>query len=680
MKEKVAIIANKRDYAEVLADMFGAYFGAFAEFKTYCTSDINKLEGHVEENLVIISAYFVAQSVKDKISSAQKTIIANLTLRKDTLYMLDDFPENTKAYLVNTTYHSCMETMTMLYNATSKNINLIPFYPGCGYDIDPEIDTAITVGEKDLVPGEIHNIIDLGQRLLARTSIDRCAELLGIENYQNGERVKKDIENQVEFSAKLNTLISEKNNLLVRLNTLLTLVRQGIIIVDSGGQILSVNKNAEKVLANQANAVVGFSIFELFPELQLTDVARSNQNLFETIVEINNRTVIVTVSGIEDAGKNVGYVIMLEYFNEAEARQHKFRRRISGSGHVAIHCFDDILGNSKAIIKAKKTARQMAKSDSNVCIYGESGTGKELFAQAIHNESKRKNFLFVALNCSAVPENLLESELFGYEGGAFSGAKNEGKIGLLELAHKGTIFFDEIGDLPLPMQAKLLRVLEEKKIQKVGGVNLINVDIRVICATNRNLVKMIEEGSFRRDLYYRLCVLPLSIPPLRHRKEDIALLIDSFKDKNDAQYTLSTRAEAKLLQYTWPGNVRELRNTAEYLSSLEKAIIELEDISMLGNSLFQSEGEGGMASNGEEQKDISTFILEQLEKNQQRGKPIGRQALFKEAMAQGFPFTESEIRLTMCKLCQLGYIVSYRGRRGSELTDSGRKKLQAKIG
>lgn len=680
MKEKVAIIANKRDYAEVLADMFGAYFGAFAEFKTYCTSDINKLEGHVEENLVIISAYFVAQSVKDKISSAQKTIIANLTLRKDTLYMLDDFPENTKAYLVNTTYHSCMETMTMLYNATSKNINLIPFYPGCGYDIDPEIDTAITVGEKDLVPREIHNIIDLGQRLLARTSIDRCAELLGIENYQNGERVKKDIENQVEFSAKLNTLISEKNNLLVRLNTLLTLVRQGIIIVDSGGQILSVNKNAEKVLANQANAVVGFSIFELFPELQLTDVARSNQNLFETIVEINNRTVIVTVSGIEDAGKNVGYVIMLEYFNEAEARQHKFRRRISGSGHVAIHCFDDILGNSKAIIKAKKTARQMAKSDSNVCIYGESGTGKELFAQAIHNESKRKNFLFVALNCSAVPENLLESELFGYEGGAFSGAKNEGKIGLLELAHKGTIFFDEIGDLPLPMQAKLLRVLEEKKIQKVGGVNLINVDIRVICATNRNLVKMIEEGSFRRDLYYRLCVLPLSIPPLRHRKEDIALLIDSFKEKNDAQYTLSTRAEAKLLQYTWPGNVRELRNTAEYLSSLEKAIIELEDISILGNSLFQSEGEGGMASNGEEQKDISTFILEQLEKNQQRGKPIGRQALFKEAMAQGFPFTESEIRLTMCKLCQLGYIVSYRGRRGSELTDSGRKRLQAKIG
>lgn len=678
MKEKVAIIADRRDYAKDLAEMFGTYFDAVAEFKDYGTSDINKIEGYVKEKLVIVSAYSVAQNIKNKISPTQKTIIANLTLRKDTLYMLDDFPENKKAYLVNITYQRCMETMAMLYNAMSKNINLIPFYPGCGCEIDPDIDTAITVGEKDLVPKGIHTVIDLGQRLLAKSSIDRCAELLGVENYQDGEKVKKDIENQVEFSAKLNTLIGKKNNLLVSFNTVLALVRQGIIIVDSGGQILLVSKSAEKILANQENAIVGFSIFDLFPELQLTAVVRSSQNPYETIAEINKRTVIITVSGVEDAEENVGYVIMLEYFNEAEARQHKFRRRISGSGHIATHCFDDILGNSKAIIKAKKTAGQMAKSDSNVCIYGESGTGKELFAQAIHNASKRRNFLFVALNCSALPENLLESELFGYEGGAFSGAKNEGKIGMLELAHKGTIFLDEIGELPLPMQAKLLRVLEEKKIQKVGGVNLINVDIRVICATNRNLVKMIEEGSFRRDLYYRLCVLPLSIPPLRGRKDDIPLLIDSFKEKNNARYTLSAQAEEKLLQYAWPGNVRELRNTTEYLSSLEKPVIDIEDISILGNSFFEFEGE--MEARADEQKDISLFILEEIEKSQQHGRAIGRQALFKEAAVQGLPFTETEIRLTMRKLCRLGYIVSYQGRRGSELTDDGREKIQAIIG
>ena len=207
MKEKVAIIADRRDYAKDLAEMFGTYFDAVAEFKDYGTSDINKIEGYVKEKLVIVSAYSVAQNIKNKISPTQKTIIANLTLRKDTLYMLDDFPENKKAYLVNITYQRCMETMAMLYNAMSKNINLIPFYPGCGCEIDPDIDTAITVGEKDLVPKGIHTVIDLGQRLLAKSSIDRCAELLGVENYQDGEKVKKDIENQVEFSAKLNTLI-----------------------------------------------------------------------------------------------------------------------------------------------------------------------------------------------------------------------------------------------------------------------------------------------------------------------------------------------------------------------------------------------------------------------------------------------------------------------------------------
>lgn len=246
------------------------------------------------------------------------------------------------------------------------------------------------------------------------------------------------------------------------------------------------------------------------------------------------------------------------------------------------------------------------------------------------------------------------------------------------LPTKGRFFLDEIGELPLPMQAKLLRVLEEKKIQKVGGVNLINVDIRVICATNRNLVKMIEEGSFRRDLYYRLCVLPLSIPPLRGRKDDIPLLIDSFKEKNNARYTLSAQAEEKLLQYAWPGNVRELRNTTEYLSSLEKPVIDIEDISILGNSFFEFEGE--MEARADEQKDISLFILEEIEKSQQHGRAIGRQALFKEAAVQGLPFTETEIRLTMRKLCRLGYIVSYQGRRGSELTDDGREKIQAIIG
>ena len=191
MKEKVAIIADRRDYAKDLAEMFGTYFDAVAEFKDYGTSDINKIEGYVKEKLVIVSAYSVAQNIKNKISPAQKTIIANLTLRKDTLYMLDDFPENKKAYLVNITYQRCMETMAMLYNAMSKNINLIPFYPGCGCEIDPDIDTAITVGEKDLVPKGIHTVIDLGQRLLANLQLTDVQNCSGWRIIRMGRKSKK---------------------------------------------------------------------------------------------------------------------------------------------------------------------------------------------------------------------------------------------------------------------------------------------------------------------------------------------------------------------------------------------------------------------------------------------------------------------------------------------------------
>ena len=679
MKEKVAIIADRRDYAKDLAEMFGTYFDAVAEFKDYGTSDINKIEGYVKEKLVIVSAYSVAQNIKNKISPTQKTIIANLTLRKDTLYMLDDFPENKKAYLVNITYQRCMETMAMLYNAMSKNINLIPFYPGCGCEIDPDIDTAITVGEKDLVPKGIHTVIDLGQRLLAKSSIDRCAELLGVENYQDGEKVKKDIENQVEFSAKLNTLIGKKNNLLVSFNTVLALVRQGIIIVDSGGQILLVSKSAEKILANQENAIVGFSIFDLFPELQLTAVVRSSQNPYETIAEINKRTVIITVSGVEDAEENVGYVIMLEYFNEAEARQHKFRRRISGSGHIATHCFDDILGNSKAIIKAKKTAGQMAKSDSNVCIYGESGTGKELFAQAIHNASKRRNFLFVALNCSALPENLLESELFGYEERAFTGAKKGGRPGLFELAHRGTLFLDEVEGMSPALQIKLLRTLQEREVMRVGGNRIIHVDVRIVAATNEALERKVREGTFRRDLYYRLNTLPVVIPPLTERGDDMFLLMDQFRRELNGDFRLTEPVQDFFRRHTWPGNIRELRNVVEYFIYTDHRDITMEDLPptllLSGDALSRpaSAPAAQQDAPAPSMSDSFRFVLAQLYAASEVGTPMGRDKLLQKARESHVPLSQQEVRTILTEMAGQGLARVSRGRGGSQLTPKGRE-------
>ena len=226
----------------------------------------------------------------------------------------------------------------------------------------------------------------------------------------------------------------------------------------------------------------------------------------------------------------------------------------------------------------------MAKSDSSILITGESGTGKEMFAQSIHNSSKRKEFQFVAVNCGALPESLLESELFGYEEGAFTGAKRGGKPGLFELAHKGTLFLDEIEEMPLKLQRSLLRVLQEREVMRLGGDRLISVDIRLIAATNRDLKGLLSDGRFREDLYYRLNVLPLFVPPLRARKEDISSLISGFKKSFNWEFSLSASAGKAIFDYSWPGNIRQLRNCIEYISNLE---IKTADI---GDLPFEAEG------------------------------------------------------------------------------------------
>ncbi|SNR77561.1 sigma-54-dependent transcriptional regulator [Desulfurobacterium atlanticum] len=244
---------------------------------------------------------------------------------------------------------------------------------------------------------------------------------------------------------------------------------------------------------------------------------------------------------------------------------------------------ETIIGNSPVMEKLKREIEAVAPVDSTVIIYGESGTGKELVARTIHQLSKRSSAPFVPINCAAIPDNLIEAELFGYEKGAFTGA-NARKKGKFEIADGGTIFLDEIGDMPLMAQSKLLRVLEDKVIEKIGSVERINVDVRVISATNKNLEKAIEDGSFREDLYYRLNVIPIHVPPLRERGNDILLLADYFLSKFSADYKrekikLSESVKEIFLTYHWPGNIRELKNLIERLVILaKKEIIEPEDL------------------------------------------------------------------------------------------------------
>lgn len=253
-------------------------------------------------------------------------------------------------------------------------------------------------------------------------------------------------------------------------------------------------------------------------------------------------------------------------------------KRITRGNCEARISFDDIKGDSEAMRGLKDTARRIARSSSTVLLTGETGTGKELLARAIHYHSDRRDSPFVAINCAGIPECLLESELFGYEEGAFTGARKGGKPGRFELAQGGTLFLDEIGDMPLHLQSKLLRVLQERAIQRVGGTGLIPIDVRLIAATNKNIEDMVEQGTFRRDLYYRINVIPLSVPPLRERPGDVEKLALFFLDKyrHVALRELggfTSEAMDLLESYDWPGNVRELENAVEYAVNMETSTL-----------------------------------------------------------------------------------------------------------
>lgn len=354
------------------------------------------------------------------------------------------------------------------------------------------------------------------------------------------------------------------------INIMLNHSEDGIIAVSSRGKIHAINNQAYRVFQlSTVGSLVGRPAVELDPSAGWKHLLENGSEK-EQILKIHDKDYYVQYKPINEEELGAGALIFIKNTDRIIEEESKIRRGLFEKGLTAKYSFQDILGQSKAIRDNIQMAERYSKVNSNVLIIGETGTGKELFAHSIHQASRRSNQPFVALNCAALPENLLESELFGYEAGAFSGASKGGKIGLFELAHKGTIFLDEIGEIPISLQAKLLRVLQEKEIRRIGSTSVHPVDVRVISATNINIEEKIREGKFRSDLYYRLNLLDISIPPLRERKEDIQELVDSYLTRFACEMgksipTVTPEAARILKEHSWPGNVRELRNICERL-------------------------------------------------------------------------------------------------------------------
>ncbi len=327
-------------------------------------------------------------------------------------------------------------------------------------------------------------------------------------------------------------------------------------------------------MSKAKSSLINQDVGEVFPSVDIKRAQEKGKPLLGELHRMGNSTLVHNLVPVVTNDETTGIIITFQDAGQLQAVENKVRRQLYLKGHVAQYTFGDIITRSTALKKVIKQARQFAQAEAAVVITGETGTGKEMFAQSIHNASLRKSGPFVAVNCAAVPENLLESELFGYEEGAFTGARRGGKKGLFELAHNGTIFLDEIGELPLKLQARLLRVIQEKAIIRVGGDMVIPVNVRIIAATHRNLEESVKNGTFRQDLYYRLNVLRLSLPPLRERKDDIPLLIDRLLEKicnktAKKRPIITDDALRMFYSYHWPGNVRELQNILERLVVLK---------------------------------------------------------------------------------------------------------------
>ena len=392
------------------------------------------------------------------------------------------------------------------------------------------------------------------------------------------------------------------------LEIVLDLAYDGIIVVDEKGSVTMLNNALADFLKVSDKEIINQPVKEVFPEAGLDKVLRAGFSDVADVQTVRSQRCIITRQPIIHEGRIIGAVGKVMY-KELERLRHILVRLDMLEKQVSYYkgeldrltarnlCVDDIIGSSPVLEGVKKEAKKAAVTTSTVLLLGESGVGKDLFARAIHNESGRKG-PFIKINCAAIPENLLESELFGYEEGAFTGAKKGGKPGKFELANSGTLFLDEIGDMPCYMQAKLLRVLQEKEFERVGGTKTMHIDIRIIAATNNDLYELIEKGKFRKDLFYRLSVIQITIPPLRDRRKDIvpiaSYLIEKFNRLIGVHVTGISEETLKIFfQHSWPGNVRELENIIERALNLtSEGVIETEHLPVyLFKEIEQTAGE-----------------------------------------------------------------------------------------
>lgn len=535
----------------------------------------------MEPDVVMTSGDFFLSSVRriypDRIIIAPKRLITGYNLEK--VLMLK---RGTHVLIVNNPRPATLDTIESLKNIGITHLVYIPYWKGMKKTLNG-IDTAISPGMSHLCPRNIRHVIDIGPRIISIYSFVQLLmaldlDLSYIENYSNYYH-----NFLMESSRKLSEVLEHSELLRDYQEVILNQFEDGLLSVDEFGKIDIANRAAARLFKRSRERLLSSSISEVltgFKHRANLTADSEEQSGQSAIYDYDGR--LIVTQKIPLSGQNRARQI---YTFRETARIQKLeksvRLNLARKGYVPKYGFEDIWTTSKIIEDLKDRANSFAITERNILITGESGTGKELFAHAIHRSSPRRDGPFVAVNFAGIPESLVESELFGYEAGAFTGAQKGGKPGLFEQAHGGTIFLDEIGDARMTVQARLLRVIQEREVMKVGADRIIPVDVRIIAGTNKDLREEMREKRFRADLYHRLSTLPLEIPALREHREDILFILEKWlRERCGIVKQFSARAPECLTRYSWPGNVRELINLAEYLSisAINKELIQIEDL------------------------------------------------------------------------------------------------------
>jgi len=549
--------------------LFATHFDIFDKFfpddevKVYCNgadSDVMSLLDQAENDgcSVLITGAFTYEDLINKTylpivdveADFQDIINAWTKVKKR-----GDSPERVAIFLVETNpvlkYEYLAEELSTIFDA---EVQIVRFSSKSQYEplivkAKEEVDLIIA-GEKSVELCRKHGIPNEFLEIGINNKISGVEQALSI--------AKTDMETRTRNK---------------RLQTIINLSEEGIVLLDKDGKIVEYNHSASKILdIKQSLKGEKLSILDEISESILKDSEDNLIGMNNEIINLDDGRGLIINSKLLEVGKSIeGAIITIREAEEIEEIEKKIRKNVSNKGNVAKYDISSIIGVSGEIQECKKLLQRFGKFDGNVMITGETGTGKELFAQSIHNASKRKAEPFFAINCAALPASILESELFGYSEGSFTGAAKGGKPGIFELAHGGTLYLDEVTEMDISCQSKLLRVIQEREVRRVGDSKIIPVDVRIIAASNRDIWQEVVENRFREDLYYRLNIMTIKAPPLRERKEDILLLVDYFKEYYSKKYgerfdiRFTKRAEDYLVNYPWHGNVRELQNFVERL-------------------------------------------------------------------------------------------------------------------